>query len=132
MICFNLGLTMPSTLLLITASPHSRMAYHALRLAQAMQRKNHHFQVFFYQDAVMIANKNLWRSEDELNITNAWQELAIPLSVCVSAALNRGVSDEENATRHQLTHNNLASGFTLTGLGTLADAIDQSQHVMQF
>ena len=123
---------MPSTLLLVTASPYSRLAYHALRLAQAMHGKNHHFQVFFYQDAVMTANANLWRSEDELNITHAWQALNIPLSVCVSAALNRGVSDEENAHRHKLTHHNLASGFSLTGLGTLADAIDQSQHVIQF
>lgn len=123
---------MPSTLLLITAPPFSKMAYHALRLAQSMQNKKHHFQVFFYQDAVMIANANLWRSEDEINLTQEWQKLGIPLPVCVSAALNRGISDLENANRHQLTHDNLADGFTLTGLGTLADAIDQSQHVIQF
>ena len=123
---------MSSTLLLITAPPTSRLAYHAFKLAQAMHEKQQAFCVFFYQDAVSIANSALWRAEDELNLTMAWQSLEIELPVCVSAALNRGVSDLENATRHHLDHNNLAQGFYLTGLGTLADAIVQARHVIQF
>lgn len=120
------------TLLLITAAPSSRLAYHAFSLAQAMQKIQQPLQVFFYQDAVVTANKDLWRSEDELNLTQAWQSLNIPLPVCVSAALSRGVSDTDNAHRHHLQHNNLASGFNLTGLGTLADALQQAKHVIQF
>lgn len=123
---------MSSTLLLITAPPTSRLAFHALSLAQAMQRKQQPFHVFFYQDAVSIANASLWRADDELNLTHAWQALDIDLPVCVSAALNRGVCDKENAARHQLEHHNLAAGFSLTGLGTLADAIQQARHVIQF
>ena len=123
---------MSSTLLLITAPPTSRLSYHAFKLAQAMQQTEQHFAVFFYQDAVSIANADLWRSEDELNLTSAWQSLNIQLPVCVSAALNRGIADEDNAQRHQLQHHNLASGFALTGLGTLADAISQARHVIQF
>lgn len=123
---------MPSTLLLITASPTSRLAYHAFKLAQAMHQQQQPFSVFFYQDAVSVANASLWRAEDELNLTLAWQNLAIPLPVCVSAAINRGITDQENAARHQLEHINLADGFHLTGLGTLADAITQARHVIQF
>lgn len=128
----NLSHVMPSTLLLITAPPTSRQSYHAFKLAQAMQQQQQAFSVFFYQNAVSIANASLWRADDELNLTKAWQTLAIPLPVCVSAALNRGITDSENAARHQLHHTNLADGFHLTGLGTLADAITQARHVIQF
>ncbi len=120
------------TLLLITAPPTSRLAYHALKLAEAMQQSAQPFLVFFYQDAVSIANTSLWYAEDELNLTSQWQKLNIPLPVCVSAALNRGISDEENAKRHHLPNSNLAQGFELTGLGTLAEAISSAQHIVQF
>jgi tRNA 2-thiouridine synthesizing protein D len=123
---------MPSTLLLMTAAPHTRLAYHALKLAQTMQQKQHAFEVFFYQDAVAIANLQLWHAEDEMNLAVEWQKLGIPLPVCVSAALSRGISDAENAARHHLQYANLAPGFSLTGLGTLADAISHAQHLLQF
>lgn len=123
---------MQPVLMLLTAPPQSRMAYHALRLAQSMQQQELMFDVFFYQDAVTIANQQLWYAEDQLNLTQQWQQLNIPLHVCVSAALSRGVSDLDNANRHQLEHSNLATGFQLVGLGTLADAIHTASHVIQF
>ena len=86
------------TLILITAAPTTRLAYHAFQLACAMKSKQQSLEVFFYQDAVTIANAQLWHAEDELNLTQAWQTLGIPLNVCVSAALSRGVSDAENVT----------------------------------
>lgn len=123
---------MQSTLLLVTASPQSRLAYHALRLAQTMQAKHIPFQVFFYQNAVTVANADVWHAEDEINLTAAWQALNIALPVCVSAALSRGVSDDENARRHALKQHNLAAGFTLTGLAALAEAIHSAKHIIQF
>ncbi|MFC3902356.1 tRNA 2-thiouridine synthesizing protein D [Acinetobacter marinus] len=120
------------TLILITAAPTTRLAYHAFQLACAMKSKQHAFEVFFYQDAVSIANAQLWHAEDELNLTQAWQSLDIPLNVCVSAALSRGVSDTENAKRHHLAHDNLAEKYCLTGLGTLAEALKNADHVLQF
>ena len=123
---------MSSTLLLITAPPTSRFAFHALCLAQAMHKKQQPFEVFFYQEAVTVAHAALWRSDDELNLTAAWQDLGIELPVCVSAAIMRGITDEDNATRHQLNHCNLATGFKLVGLGTLAEAISQARHLIQF
>ncbi len=120
------------SVLLITAAPTSRLAYHAFQLACAMKSKQQSFEVFFYQDAVSIANHQRWYAEDELSLTQAWQQLNIPLYVCVSAALRRGVSDVENAKRHQLTYHNLAEKYLLTGLGTLAEAIKNADHLLQF
>lgn len=121
-----------STLLLITTAPTSIHAWHALGLAQALKNKNEDFRVFFYQDAVMVANNVQWQPDDQRSLTHEWQKLAIPLPVCVSAALARGITDQDNATRHQLPQFNLASGFELVGLGELADAVQSTQRLIQF
>lgn len=121
-----------STLLLITASPQSSIAWHALGLAQALQIKKEPYSVFFYQDAVYVANKLNWVAEDQKNLTHEWQALNIRLPVCVSAALHRGITDEENAKRHNLSQYNLAENFELVGLGELADAIHHHERVVQF
>ena len=60
---------MPPTLLLLTSPAHSRLAYHALRLAQAMHQKQQPFEVFFYQEAVSIANRQLWHAADEMDLS---------------------------------------------------------------
>lgn len=121
-----------STLLLVTSAPTSIHAWHALGLAQALQRKNEVFRVFFYQDAVHVANNLQWVPDDQRNLMREWQKLSIRLPVCVSAALNRGITDEENAKRHQISHHNLAQGFELVGLGELADAVESSTRLVQF
>ncbi|MFW2076698.1 sulfurtransferase complex subunit TusD [Acinetobacter sp. ULE_I010] len=121
-----------SSLLLITAAPSSIHAWHALGLAQALQQKQQDFCVFFYQDGVQVANSLQWVPDDQRDLTEAWQELAIRLPVCVSAALARGITDQENAQRHQIKAHNLASGFELVGLGELADAVQSSDRLIQF
>lgn len=121
-----------STLLLITSAPTSIYAWHALGLARALHTKKQDFRVFFYQDGVSVANNLQWVPDDQCHLMNEWQTLAIRLPVCVSAALSRGISDEENAQRHQISQYNLASGFELVGLGELADAIQSTQRLIQF
>ncbi|MDQ9021455.1 sulfurtransferase complex subunit TusD [Acinetobacter sichuanensis] len=121
-----------STLLLITSTPNSVHAWHALGLAQALQAKNQDFRVFFYQDAVTVANGLQWVPDDQRNLTHEWQQLAIRLPVCVSAALARGITDQENAKRHQVSTHNLAEGFELVGLGELADAVESCDRLLQF
>lgn len=121
-----------STLLLITSAPTSIHAWHALGLAQALQQKGEDFRVFFYQDAVAVANALQWVPDDQRKLTAEWQKLALRLPVCVSAALARGITDEENAQRHQLKQHNLSAGFELAGLGELADAVQSSQRLIQF
>lgn len=121
-----------STLLLITSAPSSIYAWHALGLAQALQHKNQPFRVFFYQEGVMVANALQWQPDDQRSLYQAWQCMNIPLPVCVSAALARGISDAENTQRHQLAQHNLAQGFELVGLGELADAVQSCQRMLQF
>ena len=121
-----------STLLLITSAPTSIYAWHALGLAQALKTKNENFRVFFYQDGVMVANSLQWLPDDQRSLTHEWQKLNIRLPVCVSAALARGITDEQNAQRHQISQYNLAQGFELVGLGELADAVQSAQRLIQF
>ena len=121
-----------STLILITAPPTSIHSWHALGLAQALHSKNQPFRVFFYQDAVSVANNLQWQPDDQRRLSQEWQKLGIRLPICVSAALARGITDEENAKRHQLQNFNLAEGFELVGLGELADAVLATQRLLQF
>ena len=121
-----------STLLLITSSPTSIHAWHALGLAQALKQKNESFRVFFYQDGVNVANALQWVPDDQRKLTSEWQKLEIRLPVCVSAALARGISDAENAQRHNLQQHNLADQFDLVGLGELADAVQTADRLIQF
>ncbi len=121
-----------STLILITSAPTSIYAWHALGLAQALQAKEQAFRVFFYQDAVYVANALQWVPDDQRNLTHEWQKLAIRLPVCVSAALARGITDQDNAERHHINQHNLAHDFELVGLGELADAVQSAQRLIQF
>ena len=118
-----------STLLLITSSPTSMMAWHAFGLAQALQNKHEEFRVFFYQDGVQVANDLQWFPDDQRNLKLEWQKLGVRLPVCVSAALARGITDASNAQRHSLQQHNLAQGF---GLGELADAVQSCARLIQF
>lgn len=120
------------TLLLITSAPSSIHAWHAYGLAQALQTKNHDFRVFFYQDGVSVANAMQWVPDDQRNLSSEWQKLGIRLPVCVSAALARGITDPENAQRHHIHTDNLATGFELVGLGELADAVQSAERLIQF
>lgn len=120
------------TLFLLTQPSSSAMAWHAFRLAQALLQAQQTVQVFFYQDAVTMANALNWRPQDEPDLGQLWQSLRIDLPVCVTAALNRGISDEANAQRHQLASHNLQAGFRMAGLGELADAMMAAERTLQF
>jgi len=54
------------------------------------------------------------------------------LNICVAAALRRGVTDEQEAARLQLAGSNLQPGFTLSGLGALAEAALSCDRLVQF
>src|SRR5690606_4490051 len=120
------------TLILVTSAPTSIYAWHALVLAQALHNKNQEFRVFFYQDGLSVENALQWVPDDQRNLTHALQALNIRLPVCVSAALARGITDQDNAQRHNIQQHNLADAFELVGLGELADAVQSSQRLIQF
>lgn len=136
---------MTTPLLLITKDPSHPLAHLALRYARTffeqeatMNSDSHHasLKVFFYADAAHIANRLRWQSAEQINLTKQWQALAaqynISLSVCVSTALSRGISDSDNSARHNLQGDNLATGFELVGLSELAIMMQGDCRLIQF
>lgn len=121
---------MNRVLLLLTEPITSPLAWHAVILARELIAQHQTVDVFFYQDAAGIANRLNWRPSDEPNLTTEWQNLSIERRVCVSTALARGVTDPDNATRHDLSSENIAEGFQLVGLGELADLMLQATRVI--
>lgn len=128
--------TNTQTLLLITHAPSHPLAHLALRFAKSFldeTKNNNELLVFFYGEGAHTANNLMWQTEDQVNITNEWQMLAskynLSLPVCVSTALARGISDEENSKRHELNGDNLASKFSLVGLSTFVMAMQESKTV---
>ncbi|WP_350557841.1 sulfurtransferase complex subunit TusD [Psychrobacter sp. CAL346-MNA-CIBAN-0220] len=140
-------------LLLITVDPSRPLAHLALRYARALLEQvnatdNHSdntdrstnneqpLNVFFYADAAHTANRLRWQSADQSNLTKQWQALAeqykLPLPVCVSTALSRGISDTDNSARHQLLGDNIAEGFHLVGLSELAMMMQSNCRLIQF
>ncbi len=92
--------------------------------------------VFFYGDAAHTANQLRWQVADRAHLTELWQQLsheyALPLPVCVSTAITRGITDSDNAQRHHLSGANLAAHFALVGLGELATPLKLAKKVIQF
>ncbi len=66
----------------------------------------------------------------------AWQALnekqGVELHICVAAALRRGVTDATEAVRLGFPAANLQAGFSLSGLGALAQAALTCDRMVQF
>ena len=85
----------------------TQQASSAFQFAQALIAEGHELSsVFFYREGVYNANQ--------------------------LAALRRGVVDETEAGRLGLASSNLQTGFTLSGLGALAEASLTCDRVVQF
>lgn len=124
--------------LLVTGPAYgTQQASSAWRFAQALLAAGHCIsRVFFYCEGVLNANQLTSPANDEFDLVRAWVALArqhnVELSVCVAAALRRGVADEQEATQLQLPAANLQPGFTLSGLGALAEAALSCDRLVQF
>ena len=92
--------------------------------------------VFFYQQGVYLASGLKVMPQDETNLTTLWQQLSIDhdleLGVCIAAALQAGVVDQQEANRYELRGDNLAARFTLVGLGQLAAASAECDRLVSF
>jgi len=124
--------------LLVMGAPYSSPAPHsALRFAHAVLARGHQIVgVFFYHDGVHNASSLMAPPQDELNLRDAWVDLhqqhAIPLDVCIAAALRRGLMSETEAQRHGKRAFNIASPFELTGLGQLLDLQQRAERFITF
>lgn len=124
-------------LLLITKDCHDPLAPLALRYARSFlaEYDSKELELFFYADGASFANRLSWQTADQHHLGKQWQDLAknysLDLPVCVSTALARGITDQDNAQRHQLTADNLADGFRLVGLTDLIMKMNNHK-VIQF
>lgn len=124
--------------LLVTANPYSQQGqFSALRFAHAAIESGHQIhRVFFYADGVLVANRLNCPPSDEINLTKQWAKLAIEkdieLTVCVTAALKRGVVNQAEADRNALTGENLDPAFEISGLGQLTEAMLESDRLVTF
>jgi tRNA 2-thiouridine synthesizing protein D len=124
--------------LLVTGPAYgTQQASSAWQFAQALLAAGHRItSVFFYREGVMNANQLSSPASDEFDLVRAWVALAqqhgVELNVCVAAALRRGVADEQEAAQLALVTANLQPGFTLSGLGSLAEAALSNDRLVQF
>ncbi|MGC0860289.1 sulfurtransferase complex subunit TusD [Pantoea agglomerans] len=125
------------TLLVTGPAYGTQQATSAWLFARALLTAGHQLDsVFFYREGVLNANQLTSPASDEFDLVRAWQtlhqELGVALNICVAAALRRGVSDQQEAARLQLAGSNLQPGFTLSGLGALAEAALSCERMVQF
>ncbi|MGY5955126.1 sulfurtransferase complex subunit TusD [Kosakonia sp. BK9b] len=115
----------------------TQQASSAYQFALALLAAGHTLvSVFFYREGVSNANALTAPASDEYDLVRAWQRLhdeqQVELHICVAAALRRGVVDDMEAQRLTLPGANLQAGFSLTGLGALAEAALSCDRVVQF
>jgi tRNA 2-thiouridine synthesizing protein D len=125
------------TILVTGPSYGTQNASTAFLFCQALvQTKNKLHSVFFYCDGVLNANRMITPASDEFNLIKAWQELnkkhKVNLYVCNSAALRRGVIQDEKILDGNVKKGNLALLFQITGLLELANAIKICDRIIQF
>ncbi|WP_263078968.1 sulfurtransferase complex subunit TusD [Endozoicomonas sp. Mp262] len=124
--------------LAIYGSPsNSQAPLSALHFAKATLAAGHEIiRIFFYQDGVNTATTLSVPPQDEQNIPKEWQSFirthSIDAVVCIAAALRRGIVDDRESTRYQLTSNNLADTYQLSGLGQLVEASMEADRLITF
>lgn len=124
--------------LLVTGPAYgTQQASSAWQFASALLAEGHALtSVFFYREGVYNANQLTAPASDEFDLVRAWQTLhenhGVALHICVAAALRRGVTDDAEARRLGLAAANLQPGFSLSGLGALAEASLTCDRLVQF
>lgn len=124
--------------LLVTGPAYgTQQASSAYQFASALLAKGHQLSsVFFYREGVLNANQLAAPANDEFDLVRAWGQLTqqhdVTLNVCIAAALRRGVTNEQEAQQQGLPIANLQPGFTLSGLGALAEALLGCDCIVQF
>jgi tRNA 2-thiouridine synthesizing protein D len=122
----------------VYGAPYSHAApLSALRFAEAATRRGHDIvRVFFYHDGVHTANELAVTPQDELDITAAWVAFAerndTELTICIAAALKRGLLDAGEANRYEKDGVDVHPAFAVVGLGQLVDAAMTAERVVTF
>ena len=123
--------------LCIHSSPASEAGYSAYQFAKAALEQGYSiYRIFFYHEGAYQGTQLNCPPQGELDLVSEWRSLQqryqLNITVCIAAALKRGILDETEATRYNKTSANLCPEFTLGGLGQLMEAIVESDRVMTF
>ncbi|QCI16753.1 sulfurtransferase complex subunit TusD [Buchnera aphidicola (Aphis craccivora)] len=123
------------TILVTGAAYGTQNASTAFLFCKSLIKMNHVLNsVFFYCDGVLNANIINQPPIDEFNLITGWQKLyqkySVKLYVCASAALRRGVVEDNTLSR--FTKGNIAPFFQLSGLLEFGNSINISDRIIQF
>ena len=115
----------------------SQSALSALKFARAVLSGGHElYRIFFYHDAVHIADANAVTPQDETSTRTQWSEFAsansVELAVCIAAGLKRGVLNEAESERYGRTAASADPQFQVVGLGQLIDAAMVADRLVTF
>lgn len=129
---------LPGYTIVIAGAPFvSQAPASALSFCHALINSGHSIdRVFLYGDGVALASALNTPPSDETDWTKEWQELLhehdIPATACIASCLRRGLLDKQEAARYQKSTANLASGFSIAGLGEWVEAQTDSDRVIYF
>jgi len=118
--------------ILVSASPvKAQVHLTAIRFIEQLIKQQVAIRsVFFYQDAVTVANRFICPPSDEPQLAEKWQSISLEkqleLQTCVAASYRRGIIDNHQAEELSFKANNLHPSFKITGLGQLAAAMSDS------
>ncbi|MDL0429593.1 sulfurtransferase complex subunit TusD [Marinobacter sp. TBZ242] len=124
--------------LVITGAPYSSQAPStALHFARAALAANKRIdRVFLYGDGVHLASSLSAPPSDELNLSEAWAafltENSIPGVACIASALRRGLVNEAEMHRYELSASNLREPFEIAGLGEWVDSAASESRILYF
>ena len=112
------------------------IASSALKFSEALLNANHSiYRLFLYSDGVNLASQNTQQPQDEMDIYTLWKQFIhahnIDTVVCIAAALKRGIIDDIEAKRYDLT-SITGEPYTLSGLGQLIEACAHSDRTITF
>ena len=115
----------------------SPSALSALHFAESVIASGHQiFRLFFYQNGVFNGSLAAVPPQDETDIPARWETLIknhdLDAVVCAASAVKRGILDVSEADRYDKEAATLRSGFTISGLGQLIDAIQEADRVIHF
>ena len=125
--------------IIVNASPHSSESAHtAYQFTVAALNEGHLIKcVFFYCNGTLNGSAAISAHEPSpVNLPSAWLKLyhdyAVELHLCSGSAAKTGVIDEQQARRLNIGSGTIASGFVISGLGTLTEAMVMSDRVVTF
>lgn len=118
-----------SLAIIITTPPTSNLTLTAVTYIETALKQGVDVKgVFFYQSGVLNASSLVAISSDEFQMNNKWQQLHndynLPLHLCYTAAEKSGLSEEASSL-------NIASCFTVSGLGELVELTSAADRVVQ-